>query len=141
MTKSKIFLLILLVLFLVGCNRDNAGGIKIEHTLYSSMDYFENKKLCNLIESTLNKDKESLTRLVNFDCEGGTESYELGFIIVQIISKLGEDEFMKMSQNLTSLDKHRLVESINVGLMYGHPEDLNFEDEFPLLYEQLKEFH
>jgi hypothetical protein len=137
--RSIIFIsFILVILLFIGCKQDNVAGIYIADTLYTNRSYAENKRLCNLIEGTLDKDKDSLVRLIDFNCGGGAGCYDLGFVVVQIIYKLGEPAFSDIVSKLTESEKSHLKGCIYAGLEYGYDKPRLFDVEFPMLYELLK---
>lgn len=122
-------------LFLSSCSKKReVQGIVIETTLYENQDYQSNKKLCKLITKTLDKDEKALSELIDFWCGGGAGCYDLGFIVTQIIYKMGEEEFLLMAQKLNTTQFDDLVDLIEVGLEYGYVGDKRIEDEFPKLY-------
>ncbi|MDL2302870.1 hypothetical protein LJC28_00570 [Dysgonomonas sp. OttesenSCG-928-D17] len=136
--KNRILTLTFIVLFFIGCKQDNVAGIDIADTLYTHQSYAENKELRRLIEGTLDKDKDSLVRLTEFDCGGGSGCYDLGFIIVQIIYKLDEPAFSQTVSKLSEKEKSSLKSCIYAGLEYGYDQPRHFDVEFPVLYELLK---
>lgn len=81
--------------------------------------YQDNIKLRYLISKVLNQESGYLPKLINFDCGGGAGCYDLGFVITQIIYRVGEDEFITMTSTLTIEDKSILESLIRVGLEYG----------------------
>ena len=128
---------IVTILLLTGCKQDNVNGIQIDDTLYTHQSYSENKEFCKLIKLTLDKDVSSLDSLIEWNCGGGAGCYDLGFVIVQIIYKMGESDFNKFCMNLDSNKKLRLVDLIMAGLEYGYESTRSFKVEFPLLYSNL----
>ncbi len=132
------FLLILLII--LGCKQQHTEDIFIGETLYQNQDYLDNRELISLIEQTLDGDKEALSSLVTFPCGGASGCYDLGFVITQIIYKLGEDEFIKMVEQLDNNERKQLEGFIQVGLEYGYLdkekawERRNIENQFPKLY-------
>jgi len=116
---KKALTILLIILTLVSCKQNEVNGIIISRTLYENQSLSENRKLRKLIRQTLNKDEKSLSLLNNFWCGGGAGCYDLGFIITQIIFKLGEQEFIKMANKLDNKELTRLEDFIKVGLEYG----------------------
>ena len=96
--------------------------------------------MINLIKQSVKKDEKSLAKLINFWCGGGAGCYDLGFVITQIISKIGEEEFVIMTNKLSTYNKTILVVLIRAGLEYGDNNKDNKMDEttidkaFPKLY-------
>ena len=136
----KIIFFITATITFSSCIKTEVEGIKIGHNLYDTRGYSTNKELVNLIKQSLKKDEKSLAKLINFWCGGGAGCYDLGIVITQIISKIGEDEFVIMTNKLSTDDKEMLVALIRAGLEYG---DYNKDDKmdqttidkvFPKLY-------
>ena len=115
----KIKLFITATIIFSSCIKTEVEGIKIGHNLYDTRGYNTNKELVNLIKQSLKKDEKSLAKLINFWCGGGAGCYDLGIVITQIISKIGEDEFVIMTNKLSTDDKKMLVALIRAGLEYG----------------------
>ncbi len=98
-----------------------------------------NYKLEKLIIGSLNKDKKSIIEIKNFDCSGGSGCYDLGYIITQIIYKLGEDEFIKIYNQISEENKKGFESLIRVGLEYGdndyngEMDNMTIKKEFPKL--------
>lgn len=138
--KIKIILFITATIIFSRCIKTEVEGIEIGHNLYDTQGYSKNKELINLIKQSLKKDEKSLAKLINFWCGGGAGCYDLGIVMTQIISKIGEDEFVIMTNKLSTDDKTMLVSLIGAGLEYGDNNRDNKMDEttidkaFPKLY-------
>jgi hypothetical protein len=140
---------ILVVTFIIGltltsCKRNEVDGILIEHTLYIHQSFSDNKELRQLIRKTLNKDEKALAKLNDFWCGGGAGCYDLGFIITQIIYKIGEKDFMAMVDKLDNKEIHGIDSLIMAGLEYGDNnkdgkmDNKRLENEFPELLRLIK---
>lgn len=145
MPKFKsIFILCVIVCFF-SCNKNKINGIVIGKTFIENQTYNENKRLDTIIQKTLKGDYNSLRRLNHFPCGEGAGCYDKGYIITQIIYKLGEDNFSKMVNKLDQKELYGMEGYINVGLEYGDNnfdgkiDNLIFKNEFPKLYKTLKE--
>ena len=138
--KIKIILFIITTITFSSCIKNEVEGIEIGHNLYDTQGYSTNKELINLIKQSVKKDENSLTKLINFWCGGGAGCYDLGFVITQIISKIGEDEFVIMTNKLSTDNKAMLVVLIGAGLEYGDNnkdnkmDDTTMDKVFPKLY-------
>ncbi len=136
----KIILLITAFVTFSSCIKTEVEGIEIGHNLYDTQGYSTNKELINLIKLSLKKDEKSLAKLINFWCGGGAGCYDLGFVITQIISKIGEDEFAIMTNKLSTDNKTMLVALIRAGLEYGDynkdykMDETTIDKAFPKLY-------
>ncbi|WP_370000983.1 hypothetical protein [Winogradskyella sp.] len=130
---------------LTSCKTDNVEGIILENTLVVHQDYSENKRMTSLIKLTLNDDSEAFKQLINFPTGGGESSYNLGYVITQIIYRIGERETIELIKNYDSRDLNLLQGMINVGLEYGDNDydgkmDETFiKDEFPDLLKYINE--
>lgn len=139
------FLLPILVLLLISCNKNEVNGIHINGAYTEFQSFSENNKLILLIEKTLNKDPKSLKELIEFDCGGASFCYDLGSVLTQIIYKIGEDDFIIMTNSLSERQKQTLCALIGVGLEYGFRvdsinENKTFEFQFPKLYKVLHSY-
>ena len=130
MKKLTLYLLLILILF--SCKQKTFEGIEIGSTLYSLQSVEENKKMITLISQTLNKNSDALIELINIDCGTSSGCYDLGFTITQLVYKINENEFFRMSEKLTKKQKEELYGYLSVGLKYYY-EDKNIATEFPLL--------
>ena len=146
MRKKTLYILVvfMFVLTLTSCRQNEVDGIFIGPTLFENQSIADNKILRQLIRQTLNKDEKALARLNDFWCGGGAGCYDLGYIITQIIYKLGEKDFMKMVDKLDRNEIVGLEGLIIAGLEYGDNnkdgkiDNKRIENEFPELSNQLK---
>lgn len=117
----------------MSCKEKVVDGIEIGQDLYIGQSVKENKKLSELITQTLNKDSNALSELTEFWCGGGAGCYDLGFVITQIVYRIGETDFIKMAEKLTEKQKSSLKGFLDVGFEYGDYENKKSETEFPKL--------
>jgi hypothetical protein len=143
LTKT-IFIILLVGLTLTSCRQNEVDGILIDHTLYENQNLSDNRELRQLIHQTLNKDEKALAKLNKFWCGGGAGCYDLGFIITQIIYRIGEKEFASMVKKLNKEETNSIEGLIMAGLEYGDNDkdgkmdDKRIENEFPELQKLLK---
>ena len=143
-TTRNLFLTFILGLTLTSCGQNEVDGIFIDHTLYENQSISENRKLRQLIRLTLNKDEKALAGLNEFWCGGGVGCYNLGYIVTQIIYRLGEKDFMTMVAKLDSNKINGLEALIMAGLEYGdndkddNKDNKKIETEFPELLKLIK---
>ena len=104
---------------LTSCRQSNVDGVIIRNTLYENQDYSTNKRLCDIINRTLNKDKRALIELTEFWCGGAAGCYDLGYVLTQVINRMGEQEFIILVNGLTEKQKSEIGGLIEVGLEYG----------------------
>lgn len=138
-------ILISLLLFLISCKKENIEGVEIGKTLLENQNFAENKKLDTIIRTILKGDFNSLRRLNHFPCGEGAGCYDKGFIITQIIYKIGENNFNKMVDNLDRKELYGIEDFIKAGLEYGDnnkdgkTDNKIAEKEFPILMKKLSE--
>jgi len=131
-------------LTLTSCKQNEVDGIIIERTLYIHQSFSKNRELRKLISQTLNKDEKALAKLNNFWCGGGAGCYDLGYVVTQIIYRLGEPDFIIMADKLDRKDIPELEGLIMAGLEYGDNDkdgkmdNKRIETEFPELFKLLK---
>ena len=141
----KNLILISLLLFLISCKKENIEGVEIGKTLLENQNFAENKKLDTIIRTTLKGDFNSLRRLNHFPCGDGAGCYDKGFIITQIIYKIGENNFNKTVDNLDRKELYGIEDYIKAGLEYGDNnkdgkmDNKIAEKEFPTLMKKLSE--
>lgn len=116
---AQIILLIVGIIFFNSCIKTEVEGIKIGHNLYDTQGYTYNRELVGLIKQALNKDEKSIIQLMEFSCGGAAGCYDLGYVLVQIVYKIGEEDFITMTNKLTLDQKRNLKGFIDVGLEYG----------------------
>ncbi|WP_378180294.1 hypothetical protein [Aquimarina sp. SS2-1] len=127
----------------MGCKEDTVNGVVIGHTLLVHQTLKENRELKELILNSLNKEENAILDLKDFWCGGGAGCYDLGYIITQIIYRLGEDYFVELMSNLCEDQVKDLEFLIYAGLEYGDNnydgkmDDKRLENEFPKLYNLL----
>ncbi|WP_400075453.1 hypothetical protein [Winogradskyella sp. R77965] len=135
--------LVLSFIFFLGCKTDNVNGILLENNLVVHQDYSKNKRMVSLIKSSLNKDSSAFKSLIEFSHGGGESGYNLGYVITQIINKIGEDEIIKMVSKYDSNELNNFRSYIDVGLEYGdndydgEMDETYIKDEFPKLNKYL----
>ena len=144
MTRILTISILLFTLTLNSCKEKETNGIIIAETLYVHQNYEINKELRNLIQEALNRNEKALLKLTNFPCGGGAGCYDLGFVLTQIIYKIGEENFNQMVLRLDTNEFSGLRSLIRAGLEYGDHDndgkvdDRRIENEFPILNETLK---
>ncbi|MFV0187666.1 hypothetical protein OBK20_09895 [Empedobacter falsenii] len=137
--RIEIFLIFILI-FIVSCKTEKVDGIIIGETLLVHQSYTENKELKIIIEKCLNKEEDGFKRLNSFNCGGGSGCYELGFVLTQIIYRIGEKNYLIAIKNLDKLTQTQLSSLIRAGLEYGDNDYDNIQDnkklnvEFPRIY-------
>ena len=114
----------LMISYLSSCKKKSVANVEIGQTLYLNQGFFENRRLINLIDRTLNNDDKALAELISFPCGGAAGCYDLGFIITQIIYAKTHQDFLNLASDLDYNQIKQLRALIEVGLEYGdHDKD------------------
>lgn len=122
---------------------DDVRGVKIGYDLYTHQTYSQNRTMQKNIKKALKKDKEAFVKLGSTWCGGGAGCYDLGYIITQLIFKIGEEEFVSLMKDLQKDERIRVLAFIATGLEYGDNDydgkmdNWNIPDNLPLVYEEL----
>jgi len=141
---TKTILVLLVGQTLTSCRQNEVDGIIIDHTLYENQSLSDNRELRQLIHQTLNKDEKALAKLNKFGCGDGAGCYDLGFIVTQIIYRIGEKDFSSMVEKLSKEETNSIEGLIMAGLEYGDNDkdgkmdNKRIENEFPELQKLLK---
>jgi len=134
----SVFLILLLVNYCSNkCIVDNIEVSELLGTVAKekSIDY------CELLKIALTGDKNAIKKLslLEFDNAVG---YEHGEVIVDLITAIGETEYIKAISTANREQKNLINSYIDVGLEYGNNPLLkrkDFKSAFPYLYVFLKE--
>ena len=127
--KRSIVIFIMLNLTFFNCKTNEVKGIIINSTLYTDQTYTSNRELVGLIKQILKKDEKALISINDFQCVGAAGCYDLGFVVTQLIYKMGEEEFIKMIDKLSVQQKQGIKGLIEIGLEYGDNDKDNKMDE------------
>ncbi|AXT59264.1 hypothetical protein D1816_02505 [Aquimarina sp. AD10] len=98
-----------------------------------------------LISKALTKDKNAIIELKDFPNGGAASGYDLGYVLTQIIYRIGEKDFAKIISEIPKSERKGFVGFIMVGLEYGDNDydgkrdNKRMESEFPKLNEILNE--
>ena len=141
----KKILLLFLTIILVSCKKEKVDGIIIGDTLFVHQSLSENRKMENLIYKALKKEKKAIVELKNFPNGGAASSYDLGYVLTQIIYRIGETNFADILREIPKSERNGFDGLIAVGLEYGDNDydgkmdNKRMETEFPKLTEILNE--
>ena len=144
MKKAFIILLIFGIGF-CSCKQNESAEILIGTTLLSNQNKSKNKELKSLISDALKGNETALSKLNKFPCGGGAGCYDLGFVISQIIYKVGEEEIITMIGKLGKEEIRGFEGLISVGLEYGdndndgEMDNRKIQIEFPRLLNTLNQ--
>lgn len=134
---KRILIALFIMFSLISCLKNNINGIIISDTLLSNQSFQENKNLNKIINQCLNKEFNGFKKLLEYNCGEGTGCYNLGYILTQIIFRIGEDDYIKVISKLSKKDQINLNSFIKVGLEYGDNnydekmDNLRINDTFP----------
>ena len=141
----KKIILLFLTIILVSCKKEKVDGIIIGDTLFVHQSLTENRKMENLIYKALKKEKKAIVELKNFPNGGAASSYDLGYVLTQIIYRIGETNFADILREIPKSERNGFDGLIAVGLEYGDNDydgkmdNKRVEKEFPKLTEILNE--
>ena len=99
----------------------------------------------NLISKALKKEKNAIVEIKNFPNGGAANSYDLGYVLTQIIYRIGEKDFADILRRIPKSERNEFEGLIAVGLEYGDNDydgkmdNKRIETEFPKLTEILNE--
>lgn len=145
MKHLRIKIVTLIIFLISSCKQNEQNGIIIADTLYAHQNYSGNKEMRSLIKLTLEKNPYALIELKNFWCGGAAGCYDLGFIITQIIYKMGEPDFLTLLKKIDKENRNGVQGLIRVGLEYGDHngngkmDGKRIDTEFPYIYRLLNE--
>lgn len=134
---KRILIALFIMFSLISCLKNNINGIIISDTLLSNQSFQENKNLNKIINQCLNKEFNGFKKLLEYNCGEGAGCYDLGYILTQIIFRIGEDDYIKVISKLSKKDQINLNSFIKVGLEYGDNnydekmDNLRINDTFP----------
>lgn len=141
----KKIILLFLTIILISCKKEKVDGIIIGDTLFVHQSLTENRKMENLICKALKKEKKAIIELKNFQNGGAASSYDLGYVLTQIIYRIGETNFADILREIPKSERNGFDRLIAVGLEYGDNDydgkmdNKRMETEFPKLTEILNE--
>ena len=133
----------MLMLTVSSCKNEKVDGIIIGDTLFVHQSVSENMRMVKLIKKALENDKRAIAELTEFPNGGAASSYDLGYVITQIIYRIGEENFAKAIFEIPSKKLSNIEGLIDVGLEYGDNDydgkrdNRRMENEFPKLNQML----
>jgi hypothetical protein len=126
-------------------NKEKVDGILIVNTLFVHQSVSENNRMEKLINKTHKNNKNTIVNLTQFPNDGAASSYDLGYVLTQIIYRIGEEKFAKTIIDLPTKKLENIEGLITVGLEYGDTnydgemDEMKIEIEFPKLHGILSE--
>lgn len=139
MKRINFFLLFIIISSItIGCNNcSQVKGIKIPELLNRSVD----ESYCKLLERALELDKDAIIEISVFDVFDSA-SYEHGYVLIRLIEKIGEEEYLKAIKNVSVEQKKSIESYLWAGLEYGGNKiysNKKLNEVLPLLAESLKQ--
>lgn len=125
------------------CKNEKVDGIIIGDTLFVHQSVSENMRMVKLIKKALENDKRAIAELTELPNGGAASSYDLGYVITQIIYRIGEENFAKAIFEFPSKKLSNIEGLIDVGLEYGDNDydgkrdNRRMDNEFPKLNQML----
>ncbi len=141
-TIRFVVFLVVLVTF-SSCWKNKIDDIVIGDTLYFDRDAEGRKELAAIIRRAEKKDRDAVLELVTYTERFDPMFNDVGYIMTQIINRMGESEFIKVSRGLMRPQRHRLAILINAGLMNGDndfdgdPDSTDITKAYPKLYKAM----
>ncbi len=137
MNSIKFIFLVFVLSYLFSCSercpsvRDfNVGEILLISAESKSYSY------CDLLENSVEKDHDAILKisLLEFD---GSVGYDHGYVLVKLIDTIGENEYIKATQNISNKEKGLIKDYLDAGLEYGNIKKFqkqSLEKVFPCVY-------
>lgn len=140
---QRLICILLATFFVCGCKQKSVKGVIIGSTLYEGQTAADNRKLCDIIDRALNKERTALLELIGFNCGGAAGCYDLGYVVTQIVNRIGEKEIIQLTKDFTKPQRNELLGLIEVGLEYGDNnydgkmDEARIEATYPILEKAL----
>ncbi|WP_132065995.1 hypothetical protein [Aquimarina spinulae] len=130
-------MIIIISMTIISCNNCNEiQGIEIPELLNRQID----DSYCDTLDKAIKLDKEAIIKISTYKISdaGG---YEHGYVLIRLIEKIGEQEYLRAIENLSLEEKKSIESYLWAGLGYGvnkiyKTKKLN--EVLPLLAELLK---
>ncbi|CAN5420768.1 hypothetical protein BH20BAC1_BH20BAC1_01240 [soil metagenome] len=133
----------ILTVFMTSCNRDNCSknvGFKVDYHLFSKIN-IDGDTYCNLVNKALKGDVDPIRQLSKIKVYDGA-SYQHGAILIEVIDKISEQEYLNIIQILNNKEKKHIYYSVlAAGLEYtSNPKYMgkSIENAFPMFSRKMK---
>lgn len=136
------FLMLIITMLLCSCNTDNCSeklGFKLDYHLFDDIK-INGKSYCDLVNEAMSGNKESVLELSKINI-GDFASYQHGAVLIEVIDKLSEPEYLKIIESLDDKERKAVYYKIWAGLEFTpNPkyEKKHIEVAFPELTKELK---
>lgn len=132
---NKYSILIMLFVF-HSCNtKCNVDGIEVSELLLT-VSSEKSYNYCSSLENAIKGNKNSVKELALLEFNDSS-GYDHGTVLVELVEKIGEKKFINAISLIHSKDKNKILEYLEVGIIYNENESLNnkkVEEVFPILY-------
>lgn len=134
---------IIIILLMYSCNTNNCSnklGFKLDYHLFEDIKIGD-KYYCDLVNEAMEGKKEDIIILSTIDISDFA-SYQHGAVLIEVIDKISEQEYLKIINKLSEEQKRQIYYSYIWGGLEFTPnpkyENKHIEDAFPELTKQLK---
>lgn len=107
------YLIIIIIVFMFSCQRECI----IDNITVSENLIINSNGYCELISDALNGDKKSIEKICLMEFHGSV-GYDHGYVLVNLINKIGTEQFMNSLKDLDYNQKQILKSYIDIGLIY-----------------------
>ncbi|MDY8138850.1 hypothetical protein [Aquimarina sp. 2201CG5-10] len=135
MKKYKFVIIIIVFCSLnIGCNScDEVQGIKISELLSRQID----DSYCETLENAIKLDKEAIIKVSTYKISDAA-GYDHGYVLVSLIEKIGEQEYLKAIESVSTEQKQHIESYLWAGIDYGVNKIYKFKKLEELLPELAK---
>ena len=140
---KKIFFFFVTLISLFSCNTDNCSknlGFNLDYHLFDDIKVNGNT-YCQLVNKALRGNKQAIIDLSKIEVGDGA-SYQHGAVLIEVIDKISEKEYLNTISSLSNKEKKTIYYSfIEAGLEYTSNEKYrkkNIEIAFPKLSKVIK---
>ena len=133
----RYFIIIGLLFSLLSCNLDNCSSklnFKLDYHLFDDIKV-KNRSYCDLVNDSFSGDKSAIKDLSTLQLYDFA-SYQHGGVILQLIEKMGEQDYVESLVGLNQEEKVILKNSLKAGLEFTESINLkgkNLEELFPIV--------
>ncbi|WP_160112004.1 hypothetical protein [Aquimarina sp. AU58] len=138
MRKLHFFVMITIVYTMImSCsNCREIQGIKISELLNRQIDDL----YCDTLDKAIKLDKEAIIKISTYKISDAA-GYDHGYVLISLIEKIGEQEYLKAIENLSLEEKSSIESYLWVGMEYGGNKIYEYKklnEVLPLLAKSLK---
>ncbi|WP_158237253.1 hypothetical protein [Aquimarina sp. MAR_2010_214] len=123
---------------ITSCNNCNEiQGIVISELLNRQI----NDSYCDILNKAIELDKEAIIKISTIEVSDAA-GYDHGYVLIRLIEKIGEQEYLKALENVSTEQKKSIESYLWAGLEYGGNKiysNKKLNEVLPLLAESLKQ--